>query len=133
MASTLALSNVFTSLGRSLFQPPNVGGWDGGRLWLNARTMVARSNFVHAAIGNGLNRNALPPNIDGIVDSFEENTSVQSVVGQLGELLVGLDRNAKDDQAMIATVTKEVEKHSTKGRWVHAVRLILNSNTAQLC
>ena len=132
-ASTLALSNIFTALGRSLFEPPNVGGWDGGRLWLNARTMVARSNFVHAVVGNGLNRNALPPNFDEIVDSFEENKSTESVVGQLGELLLGLDRKSKDDQAMITAVCEEVEKQPAKTKWAQATRLMLNSNSAQLC
>ena len=132
-ASTLALANIFTSLGRSLFQPPNVGGWDGGRLWLNARTMVARSNFVHAAVGNGLNRNATPPNFDRIVESFDDNKSVESVICQLGELLLGLDRDSTDDQAMIAAVTNEVQKQPVKSRWAHASQLMLNSTSAQLC
>lgn len=132
-ASTLALSNILTSLGRSLFQPPNVGGWDGGRLWLNARTMVARSNFVHAAVGSGLNRNTLPPNFDELVDAFDDRKSVESVVVQLSELLLGLDRDSKDDQAMIATATREVEKQPAKSRWAFASLLLLNSNSAQLC
>ncbi len=132
-ASTLALTNVFTSLGRSLFEPPNVGGWDGGRLWLNARTLVARSNFVHAVVHNGFNRNAKPPNFDGIVDTFEDNADVESVVSQLGELLLGLDRNAKADRAMIVAATREVENQPIDGRWAFAANLLLNSSSAQLC
>ena len=132
-ASTLALSNMFTSLGRSLFEPPNVGGWDGGRLWLNARTIVARSNFVHAAVGNGLNRNAKPPNFDEIVESFEDNQSTESVIVQLAELLLGLDRESSEDQSIVAAVAKEVESQPIKSRWAHASRLMLNSNSAQLC
>ena len=132
-ASTLALANIFTSLGRSLFDPPNVGGWDGGRLWLNARTMVARSNFVHAVIGNGLNRNATPPDFDEITASFEDNQSVESVVVQLGELLLGLDRDSEQDQAMIESVVKEVENQPAKSKWAFASQLMLNSSSAQLC
>ena len=132
-ASTLALANIFASLGRSLFEPPNVGGWDGGRLWLNSRTIVARSNFVHAAVGNGLNRNATPPNFDEIIETFDDNKSIESVVVQMAELLLGLDRDSKEDQAMIAAVTKEVESKPIKSRWAHASRLMLNSNSAQLC
>lgn len=132
-ASTLALTNILTSLGRSLFQPPNVGGWDGGRLWLNARTLVARSNFVHAVVHNGLNRNASPPSFDAIVESFEHNTDVESVVSQLGELLLGLDRSSESDRAMIVAATKEAENQPVSGRWGYVSHLLLNSSSAQLC
>ena len=47
-ASTLALASVLTNLGRSLFHPPNVGGWDGGRLWLNVRTMAV--SYTHLTL-----------------------------------------------------------------------------------
>lgn len=32
--------------GQSLFAPPNVKGWDGGRAWLNTATLLARGNFA---------------------------------------------------------------------------------------
>lgn len=132
-ASTLALADILTSLGRSLFAPPNVGGWDGGRLWLNARTVVARSNYVNAVVRNGLNRNASPPDFEQIVSAFDDNESVESVVVQFAELLLGLDRNSKADQELVIAVTKEVEKQPQNSRWSHAALLLLNSNTAQLC
>src|SRR5213080_1617959 len=37
-----------------LFEPPNVGGWPGGRAWIGARSMIARSNLV-AALVDGSN------------------------------------------------------------------------------
>jgi len=132
-ASTLALDNVLTSLGRSLFQPPNVGGWDGGRLWLNARTLVARSNFVHAVVHNGLNRNATPPDFAGIVDGFKDNQDIESVVRQLVELLLGLDSNSESCQKMVKAASTEAEKHPTKDRWAYVSHLLLNSSSAQLC
>ncbi len=33
-------------LGQTLFYPPNVKGWDGGRAWINSSTMLARTNLV---------------------------------------------------------------------------------------
>ena len=132
-ASTLALSGVLTSLGRSLFEPPNVGGWEGGRMWLNARTLVARSNFVNAVVHNGLNRKALPPDFNEIVESFEEKTDLQSIVTQLSELLLGLDRNAENDHALIVATTREVAKQPDDRRWAFASHLLLNSGSAQLC
>jgi uncharacterized protein (DUF1800 family) len=132
-ASTLALTNVFTSLGRSLFQPPNVGGWDGGRLWLNARTLVARSNFVHNVVKNGMNRNAIPPDFSSIIDSFDENTALESVVCQLGELLLGLDRESENDQALIGAASAQLSEKPENERWAFAAHLLLNSSSAQLC
>src|SRR5205807_8819463 len=32
------------------FEPPNVGGWPGGRAWLSPRTMIGRANFVNALL-----------------------------------------------------------------------------------
>jgi uncharacterized protein (DUF1800 family) len=132
-ASALALDNVMTSLGRSLFQPPNVGGWDGGRLWLNARTLVARSNFVHNVVHNGMNRKALPPDFDGVVDAFEDSSDDEAVVCQLGELLLGLDRNSQTDQAMIEATFIEALKKPVTDRRAFVTHLFLNSSSSHLC
>lgn len=37
---------LMTDLGQSLFEPPTVKGWEGGRLWINSATMLQRANFV---------------------------------------------------------------------------------------
>ncbi|MDB5308998.1 MAG: hypothetical protein JWO38_3200 [Gemmataceae bacterium] len=41
-----------TAMGQSLFAPPNVKGWPGGRAWLNTSTMLERANFA-AALATG--------------------------------------------------------------------------------
>jgi uncharacterized protein (DUF1800 family) len=33
-----------------LFEPPNVGGWPGGRSWLTPRSLVGRANFAAALV-----------------------------------------------------------------------------------
>src|SRR5438552_2926268 len=35
-------------MGQTLFAPPNVKGWPGGRSWLNTSTMLERANFAEA-------------------------------------------------------------------------------------
>jgi uncharacterized protein (DUF1800 family) len=41
------------AMGQSLFAPPNVKGWPGGRSWLNTATVLERDNFAAAlAMGN---------------------------------------------------------------------------------
>ena len=38
------------TLGQSLFFPPNVAGWAGGRTWINPATLLARSNFIDSLL-----------------------------------------------------------------------------------
>jgi uncharacterized protein (DUF1800 family) len=52
--STLALADWCGRMGQDLFEPPNVGGWKGGRSWIGARTMIARANFISALV-DGVN------------------------------------------------------------------------------
>jgi uncharacterized protein (DUF1800 family) len=38
-------------MGQSLFAPPNVKGWTGGKDWLNSATILARQNFAERMVG----------------------------------------------------------------------------------
>jgi uncharacterized protein (DUF1800 family) len=38
--------DVMAQLGQSLFEPPTVEGWKGGRVWINSATMLGRANFA---------------------------------------------------------------------------------------
>jgi uncharacterized protein (DUF1800 family) len=38
--------NLMAELGQSLFEPPTVEGWKGGRTWINSATMLGRANFA---------------------------------------------------------------------------------------
>jgi uncharacterized protein (DUF1800 family) len=46
--STLALADWAGRMGQEVFDPPNVGGWPGGRAWAHPRGMIARANFATA-------------------------------------------------------------------------------------
>jgi uncharacterized protein (DUF1800 family) len=50
MPSTLLLADWTGRLGQELFEPPNVGGWPGGRAWLSARSLIGRANFASALV-----------------------------------------------------------------------------------
>jgi hypothetical protein len=57
--STLVLADWAARLGQDLFNPPNVGGWPGGRTWLSARSLIARGHFAAAVVdGRGVGRDA---------------------------------------------------------------------------
>jgi len=48
--STLALADWSARMGQSIFDPPNVGGWPGGRAWIDTRGVIARTNFASAVL-----------------------------------------------------------------------------------
>jgi uncharacterized protein (DUF1800 family) len=49
--STLALADWAARIGQDLFEPPNVGGWPGGRAWISTRSMIGRANYAAALVG----------------------------------------------------------------------------------
>jgi len=46
----LAMARSSAQLGQALFYPPNVKGWDGGRAWINANTLLQRYNMSRSLI-----------------------------------------------------------------------------------
>ena len=44
------LSERLRALGQSVFFPPNVKGWEGGRAWINSSNLVGRSNLIYDLI-----------------------------------------------------------------------------------
>jgi uncharacterized protein (DUF1800 family) len=48
--STLAMADWSARMGQDLFDPPNVGGWPGGRTWISSRALVARANYAAALV-----------------------------------------------------------------------------------
>ncbi len=49
--SMLALADWSTRMGQELFEPPNVGGWPGGRAWIHPRGLIARANYAASLVG----------------------------------------------------------------------------------
>lgn len=45
------LASAMEGLGQTLFSPPNVKGWEGGRAWLNSATLLARHNLAWRLVG----------------------------------------------------------------------------------
>jgi len=47
---TAPLASDLADLGQNLYHPPTVKGWEGGRYWINAATLVGRSNLALALV-----------------------------------------------------------------------------------
>jgi uncharacterized protein (DUF1800 family) len=48
--STLAMADWSARMGQDLYEPPNVGGWPGGRAWIHTRGLIARANYAAALV-----------------------------------------------------------------------------------
>lgn len=47
------LPDALRRMGQEPLAPPSVKGWDGGPVWINTNTLLARFNFVNALIATG--------------------------------------------------------------------------------
>ena len=61
------------SLGQSLFEPPNVAGWAGGRTWITPSTLLNRGNLL---------RGVLFPDVAGFRPPDRAMSATDSRVGQ---------------------------------------------------
>jgi uncharacterized protein (DUF1800 family) len=87
--STLALADWCARMGQDVFEPPNVGGWPGGRAWVGARTMIARANFATALIdGANAGRSAAYEPTD-MVKKYGKPMDANSVIAFHAQLLLG--------------------------------------------
>ncbi|MBN1419228.1 MAG: DUF1800 family protein, partial [Planctomycetes bacterium] len=50
IVSTTQLAADLAGLGQNLLHPPTVKGWTGGKWWIDAATLAARSNLAHALL-----------------------------------------------------------------------------------
>jgi uncharacterized protein (DUF1800 family) len=92
------LRNVLRGLGQVPFDPPNVGGWPSGQLWLTTAANQARISFAEWAVKNGdistVADAAVSARIDTAanllgVDGFSDRTrtALSDVVGNPAELV----------------------------------------------
>lgn len=127
--STLLLAEWTGKIGQALFDPPNVGGWPGGRSWLSGRTVIARANFAAALVEGGLlaGSHVETPDLRGLAARYGRSSAALPF---FGELLVGrpLGENACRQVAKQA----EIAGGTADERFNRTVALILSTPEAQL-
>ena len=87
--STLLLAEQIARLGQSLFYPPNVFGWDGGRTWINTPSVIARGNFVAHLLEGTLRNPVEPIDVVGLAEQHGGGSSPSDVLGFLARLVTG--------------------------------------------
>ena len=85
---TLLLADWSARLGQDLFDPPNVGGWPGGRRWISTRTMIGRANFAAALVEGRLCRGAAVDCL-GLARKHGAGKDLTSVLTFYADLILG--------------------------------------------
>lgn len=128
-------------MGQSLFEPPNVKGWDGGPAWISTDTMMERFNFAEQITANRFDEMFAKMSPSELV-SRENLTSAKQVVDYFLGLFVDGDVPANTRAKLIAYVSSDTSGNpisnignndllDTKLRGL--VRIIMTLPTYQLC
>jgi hypothetical protein len=128
--NTLVLADLAGSLGQSLFYPPNVGGWPGGRAWITTRAVIGRANFVAALLDGEMVGLPAPVDPVALARRHGRGADLQSAVVFFSELLLG----GAPSPAWRARLLSGLGPRPTAepGTLRRAVALILASPEAQL-
>ena len=73
------IDQTIAEMGQELFNPPSVKGWDGGRAWINSRTLLSRVNFATDLANRANERGTLDDlvkkHLDATVPDYAERWS----------------------------------------------------------
>jgi uncharacterized protein (DUF1800 family) len=125
--STLVLADWSARLGQDLFQPPNVGGWPGGRNWLSAQAMIGRANFAAALVNGSLTRNPMKFDALELAHRHGRGHNMEDLIAFYSDLLL---TGEASPQRITAALGASAKLDAETAR--RAVILILASPEGQL-
>ena len=126
--STLLLAEWTARMGQPLFEPPNVGGWPGGRSWLSGRGVVARANFGAAAVEGRLGSGSSGEVLD--LPARAAGRDERDALGAYAKLLVGGQLEAGDYETILKA--SAAGGGSKAERFRRAVAILLAGAGAQV-
>lgn len=91
--STLILAEQFRIQGQDLFHPPNVFGWNGGRDWINTRSILARRRFAQQLLEGNMHQVAREYDVLQLPKRYE--TEFNSPVSFYNQLLLSGGENER--------------------------------------
>jgi uncharacterized protein (DUF1800 family) len=128
--STYLLAHWMGQLGQDLFYPPNVGGWPGGRTWINAQTMIGRAKYAAALVGGTLSRRLTSWDATALVRHHARRGDPAAAVAFYAELLLGTPLDEAWRKEILEALGREAPSEPEMVR--RAVAWILASPSAQL-
>jgi uncharacterized protein (DUF1800 family) len=128
--SPLRLAEWAARMGQSLYYPPNVGGWPGGRSWLSPLAMVGRANLAADLVAGRLAQPAASPlDLLDLARRHDRGGSREEVAGFFTDLILGGVPDAGWMGRVVAAAGKDRELPEFARR---AAAVILASPEAQL-
>jgi uncharacterized protein (DUF1800 family) len=117
--NVVALQADLDNLGHSVFFPPNVKGWDGGRTWINSSALLGRANMVRRIVdsGQGVFEG---DKLAGLAEKHGAD-SPEKVVNWLLELLLAVDVPDKIKSDLVQVVTDSNNRSRGIANAVHAI------------
>lgn len=112
-----SMAQATAQLGQNLFHPPNVKGWDGGRAWINANTLLTRYNLpVTLASANGQQEMmSMEQGMMGETDQAMMREQRQE------ELATYIDSQPQKQRARIRKKLREAETPEARARYVRTL------------
>ena len=111
------LENSLSALGQVLFAPPNVKGWDGGRAWISASSLLYRYNLAAyllsgkaRVLGGGGTKTASIP-LDKIAPS-DDRTDPEQLVDKLSFRIFNFTTPPKEKEAYKAFISRNLIPYS---------------------
>jgi uncharacterized protein (DUF1800 family) len=98
-ARLLALAAACDRQGQQLFYPPNVGGWEGGRTWLNSTTMLERGNWSSDVVWGNAQLGMSP--FDPLAWAARNSIPAAQAARALVDLLLQGDLNDENRQPIV--------------------------------
>ncbi len=113
------LAAALRETNQSLFFPPSVKGWDGGRTWINSSTLVSRANLVRHVI-----RDAQSKFGGGTLAGWADRHQLQQpekFVDALAELLLAAPLPSEVRAQLIALAAAPGDRNRQLGELLHAM------------
>jgi uncharacterized protein (DUF1800 family) len=89
--STLAMADWAARMGQDIFEPPNVGGWPGGRAWIHTRGLAARANYAAALLAGPDAGRPVPYEAEALPKKHGFGTGAEAILTYHHRLLFGTD------------------------------------------
>ncbi len=119
------LAEDLAALGQQVFYPPNVKGWNGGREWINAYTLLSRTNLV-GKLTSGGGRYERKLGLDqspSLADLGGASRDGGPLVRRLLDLLLAVEPPADvfDDLSKLAARRAGEDEFARRGRTLYAI------------
>ena len=123
MTSLVRLAQATADLGQTLFAPPNVKGWDGGRTWINSSTLLGRANIAGQILTAA--ETHFGKSDDGLAGIAAQAGAAEPrrTVDWLLELLVAVELTpgVRDELVNLASRKDEADRSRCIAQIIHAI------------